>query len=131
MYFADGFAILVIFIIACLLCSKSFVFLKAFRRPAADTEKLQPPSPSVLKTKHSWGRLYKFLLILCLLFACTYFIYLRFFGCNDLFDSHCLGSLLKENGCALRCVNKLPVINDKCKGVDNYQVEVNFMADQQ
>lgn len=124
MYFADGVAILIIFLIICLLCSKSFIFLKIFRRHAADTEKLQPSSSSNLKTRHSWGRLYKFLLILCLLFVCTYFIYLRFFGCNDLFDVQCLGALSHKNDCTLQCVNKLPVIGDHCTGVGNFQVEV-------
>ncbi|KAI6176422.1 Adenylyl cyclase V [Aphelenchoides bicaudatus] len=127
MYFADGVALLIIFLIICLLCSKSFMILKFLRKRATDTEKLQPSnSSSALKSRHSWSRLYKFLLILCLLFVCTYFIYLRFFGCDSLFTEQCVDSLSQRNGCTLKCVNKLPVIADQCTGVENYQVELIF-----
>jgi hypothetical protein len=130
MYIADAVAVLVIFIIVCLLCSKSLFIHKLFRRRTADTEKLQPSSPSALKGKHAWSRLYKFLLILCLLFICTYFIYLRFFGCNDLLDFRCQGALSRETQCVLRCENKLPKMTTHCneKDVVNYPAEVSFLS---
>jgi hypothetical protein len=125
MYLAIGIALLMIFIIVSLLCSKTFVFLKLVQRTEGDTEKLQPNSPSTLKSQHSWGRVYKFILILCLLFACMYFIFLRFFGCTDFFADHCLSVLSHENTCSLKCVDKLPVISDQCTELSNFQVEVS------
>lgn len=127
MYFAIGIAVIMVFIIISLLCSKSFIFLKLIKHSHTDrdTERLQPGSSSILKEQHSWSRLYKFLLILCLLFACMYFIFLRFFGCTDPFDESCLGALTPNTTCSLKCVNKKPIIDGSCTMLENNQIEVS------
>jgi hypothetical protein len=52
-----------------------------------------------------------------------YFIFLRFFGCTEIFNGHC--STLHNNACTLSCVERLPVVNDQCMELNNFQVEVS------
>ncbi|KAI6200887.1 Adenylyl cyclase V [Aphelenchoides besseyi] len=125
MYFANGLSVLTISLIGIILCTRSMPFSFFVRHRGADVEKLQPTSQR-LKQRQPWNRLYKFLLILILLFGCIYFAFLRFFGCDPAISGYCIEAYTNRNSCVFQCQPTVTITPSHCNTLENYQSELVF-----